>query len=115
MLRFFEVLRKVVMLDVILVAVNGVAGYVLAVFGYSIVEAIGDMMLVEVAGLLILAGLLDFGSSIGMFQFRKVFFASKENYSASKRKDSERKALVFLFAALILFSILILAAVYELA
>ena len=112
MLTFSEILRRSILLDMVLLAIDGVAAF-FALFKYPFVESIGDMMLVEVAILFVLAGLMDFGSSIGMAQFKKVFSSSKESYSASKRKDSERRALVFLFAGLILFLILIAAAIYE--
>ena len=113
MLTFSEILRRSILLNVVLLAIDAVAAYFFALFKYSFVESFGDMILVEVAILFVLAGLMDFGSSIGMAQFRKVFSSSKESYSASKRKDSERRAFVFLFAGLILFSILIAAAIYE--
>jgi hypothetical protein len=79
----------------------------------SPIGVIGDMLLVEVAALFIIAGVLDFASSIGMTQFRKVFLSSKEEYSPEKRRQTERTAMVYLFAGLILLSAMVLLMIYD--
>jgi hypothetical protein len=96
-----------------MLAVDCVGAYLLTFVKYAFIEVIGDLMLGEVAVLFILAGLLDFGSSIGMIQFRRVVLASKEGYSSSKHKESERKASVLCLTGLFLFSILIVATIYK--
>jgi hypothetical protein len=114
MLSFPEILRRSFQLVGVILAVDLAAAYLLTLFKYSFVEGIGDIILVEVAVLFIFAGLIDFRYSIGMAQVRKLVIGSKEDYSASKHRDSERRALVFVIAGLILFVTLILAAVYQL-
>ena len=93
---------------------DAVVAYLLSLLRYSFTEAIGDFVLIEIAALFILAGLLDFGSSIGVAQFKKVILDSKEDYSSTKHKDVERKALVFLLAGIILFIALTVLALYNL-
>jgi hypothetical protein len=79
----------------------------------SPIGVIGDLLLVEVAALFIIAGVLDFSSSIGMTQFRRVFLSSKEEYSPDKRRQTERTAMVYLFAGLILLSAMVLLMIYD--
>jgi hypothetical protein len=70
-------------------------------------ETFGDMLLVETASLFLLAGFVDFGTSVGFVQFRKFVFASKETFSSEKRKEAERRAMGLVGSGLILLSILI--------
>jgi len=113
MLSFLAILRKSLQLVVAMLALDCVAAYLLTLLKYAFIEVIGDLMLGEVAILFIVAGLLDFGSSIGMIQFRRVVLASKEIYSSSKHKESERRASVLCLTGLFLFLILIAATIYE--
>jgi hypothetical protein len=73
----------------------------------------GDLLLIEVAALFIIAGVLDFASSIGMTQFRKVLLSSKEDYSPDKRRQTERTAMVYLVAGVILLFAMILLMIYD--
>jgi uncharacterized membrane protein len=114
MLSFRQVLWRSLRIVCLILAVDGAVAYLLALLKYSFIESIGDIMLVEVAVLFILAGLIDFRYSVGMAQIKKVLVGSRDDYSASKHKDSERRALVFVIVGLILFIILILAAAYPL-
>ena len=79
----------------------------------SPIGVIGDLLLAEVAALFIIAGVLDFASSIGMTQFRKVILSSKEDYSPDKRRQTERAALVYLFAGLILLLAMVVLMIYD--
>jgi hypothetical protein len=81
----------------------------------SPIGVLGDLMLVEVAVLFVMAGILDFASSIGMAQFRKAFLSSKEDYSPEKRKEKERTAMVFLFTGLSLLGFMIVLLLYDLS
>jgi hypothetical protein len=81
----------------------------------SPIGVMGDLMLAEVATLFIIAGILDFSSSIGMAQFRKTFLSSKEDYSTEVRKEKERTAMIFLFTGLVLLAAMILLMVYNLS
>jgi hypothetical protein len=110
-----RVLRSSLQLTLVLLAVDGGVAYVLTIFHYTLVESLGDLMLAEVAVLFILAGVLDFASSIGVAQFRKTFLGSKQGYSSSKHKSSLRSASILLVAGLMLLAILIVAAVFRLA
>ncbi len=74
-------------------------------------ETFGDMLLVETALLFLLAGFVDFGTSVAFVQFRKSVFASKEIFSAQKRKDAERRAIALVGSGMSLFAILIILAV----
>jgi hypothetical protein len=114
MLSYLETLRRSLLVAFGFSVFDVAAAYLLTLFRYSFTETIGDFILIEVAFLFILAGLLDFGSSIGMAQVRKVILGSKEEYSSAKHKDTERKALVFLFAGIFLFLALTAIAVYNL-
>jgi hypothetical protein len=73
-------------------------------------EVVGDLLLIETAILFILAGIIDFGSSLGVAQFRRTLFRTKEGFSPSGRKDAERRALILVAAGAILFLLLLLLA-----
>jgi len=85
------------------------------IIDFSPIGVMGDLMLAEVAVLFIVAGILDFSSSIGMAQFRKTFLSSKEDYSPEVRKEKERTAVVFLFTGLVLLAAMVLLMVYNLS
>jgi ABC-type phosphate transport system permease subunit len=76
-------------------------------------EVLGDLLLIETAALFLMAGIVDFGSSLGFVQFRRTMSSSKESFSltSSERKDSEKRALVFVFSGATLFLILVLLAI----
>jgi len=112
MLRFLTVLVRALQLVGGLLLVNVLTAYLLTRLNYSFVEVIGDLMLMEVAVLFILAGVVDFSTSIGAAQFRKTILAAKQGYSASRHKEAGWKALVFFLAGLILLLILVVAALY---
>ena len=78
----------------------------------SRIGAIGDLLLIEVAVLFIVAGILDISSSAGMTGFRKLFSPNVE-YSTAKRKETERNAMVFLIAGLLLLAAMIALATYD--
>ena len=69
--------------------------------------------MVETALLFLLAGFVDFGTSVAFVQFRKSVFASKETFSAQKRKDAERRAMALVGSGTSLFAILIILAVFR--
>jgi hypothetical protein len=98
-----------------LFVIDSIAGFLpfSKMIDMSPIGVIGDLLLVEVAALFILAGILDFASSVGMTQFRKVFLSSKEDYSPDKRRQTERTALVYLIAGLILLFAMILLMIYD--
>jgi hypothetical protein len=92
-----------------LLFIDGLTAFLLRGFVYPF-ETLGDMLLVETASLFLLAGFVDFGTSLGFVQFRKSVFASKESFSSEKRKEAERRATILVGSGIILFSILILLA-----
>jgi hypothetical protein len=93
------------------IAGDGFVAYGMIPFGFSFIEIIGDLMLVEVAILFLAAGLIDFSSSIGAVQFRKSVLGFKQDYSQSAHKEAERKAAVLVLAGVVIFAILIAIAV----
>jgi hypothetical protein len=80
----------------------------------SQIGVIGDLLLVEIAVLFIVGGIFEIGSSAGMMGFRKLFSPNME-YSASKRKEAERRAMVFLVAGFLLLVVMITLATYDLS
>jgi hypothetical protein len=74
----------------------------------------GDLLLLEVAALVLLAGLVDFGSSLGISHLWRIAFPSRQDFSFQKRSEIERKAMVFLFAGLMLLAVMILLAISNL-
>jgi len=112
MLTFLKILRMAMLLSGAILAVDGLAALLLTSVNYAFIETIGDLALVEVAILFILAGLVDFASSVGMAQLRKSFIRGEKGYSASKHKESERRASVLIVAGLILFLLLVAAEMY---
>ena len=112
MLSFLTIIRKSLLIVLIALAADSAIAYLLTLAHYALAEIMGDFVLVESAFLFIVAGLVDFSTSIGAVQFRKTVLASKQEYSASRHKEYARKALVFLIAGLILLGILVVVAVY---
>ncbi len=113
MLSLLRIIRRSFALCAAILAADGVAAYLLEFLNYAFIESIGDLMLVEVALLFVVAGLMDFATSIGGAQFRRMILASKEGYSASKHKETERKAAVLFLSGLILLLLLIATAIYD--
>ncbi len=112
MLTFLTLLSKSARIAVGLLVADGAAAYGLTLLSYRFTETLGDLMLVEVAILFIMAGLLDFSSSVGAVQFRKTILGSKQEYSSSAHKEAEKKALVFLLDGVILLFLLVALALY---
>ena len=90
---------------------DGSVAYGMTFFGFSFVEIIGDLMLVQVAIFFLVAGLIDFSSSIGGAQFRKTVMGSKQDYSQSAHKDAGRRAVVLVLAGVFMFVVLLVVAV----
>ncbi len=112
MLTFLSILGRSLRITGVLLVADGLASYGLTFLSYSFIETVGDSMLIEVAVLFLLAGLLDFYSSVGAVQFRKVIFGSKQEYSSSTHKEAEKKAAVFFLCGVTLLLILIALAIY---
>jgi hypothetical protein len=112
MLTFLTILGRSLRIAGSFLAVDAVAAYGLTVLSYGFIEIFGDSMLVEIAILFIIAGLLDFSSSIGAVQFRRTILGSKQEYSSSAHKEAEKKASVFFLSGVILFLVLVALAVY---
>ncbi len=110
MLTFLRILLRSLELAAVLLVADGSAAYFSTSFGFALIEILGDLMLVEVGVLFVIAGLIDFASSIAVAQFRKTVLHSKQGYSSSRHKESEQRASVSLLTGLILFVLLIIAA-----
>ncbi|MGA3109350.1 MAG: hypothetical protein ABSD99_07815 [Candidatus Bathyarchaeia archaeon] len=112
MLTFPTILGRSLRIVGGLLLADGLAAYGLTFLSYRFIDTLGDSMLIEVAVLFILAGLLDFSSSIGAVEFRKTILGSKQEYSSSTHKEAERKATVFFLGGVILLLMLIVMALY---
>jgi uncharacterized membrane protein len=115
MLTFLTILGRSLRIAGALLVADGVAAYGLTFLSYRFIETVGDSILIEVAILFIMAGLLDFSSSIGAIQFRKMILGSKQEYSSSAHKEAEKKALVFFLGGVILLLVLVVLALYALS
>jgi hypothetical protein len=112
MLTFLKILRSALLLSGAFLTVDGLAAFLLISMHYTFIETFGDLALVEVAVLFILAGLVDFASSVGMAQLRKSFVRGEKGYSASKHKESERQAAILIVAGVVLFLSLVAVGIY---
>ena len=111
MLTYTQVLFRSVKISAILIAVDAVSAFLLSGFIHP-VETFGDMLLVETALLFVFAGFVDFGTSVAFVQFRNSVFASKETFSAQKRKDAERRAIALVASGATLFAIMVIFAIF---
>src|SRR5208282_3953712 len=93
-----------------LLVIDFLASFLLRNYVYPF-EVLGDLLLIETAVLFLTAGIVDFGSSLGFVQFKKAMVSSKEPFSAAKRKDMERRALVFVASGSTLLGLLVLFAI----
>jgi len=107
MLTFPKIITRSIVIVLIAMCADALVASETIRFGFSFIEIIGDVMLVEVAILFIVAGLIDFSSSIGAAQFRKSVLGSKQDYSQSVHKEAERKAAVLVLAGIFIFMILL--------
>ena len=112
MLTFLTILGRSLRIAGGLLIADGLAAYSLTFLSYRFIETLGDSMLIEAAVLFILAGLLDFYSSIGAVQFRKTILGSKQEYSSSAHKEAEKKASVFFLGGAFLLFMLVILAIY---
>jgi len=111
MLTFPKILSRSLLIAATAILADSLVSFGVAFLGFSFIEIIGDLILVEVAFLFLIAGLIDFSSSVGAVQIRKTVFGSKQEYSQSAHKDAGRRALVLVFAGTIMFVVLIAVAV----
>jgi len=107
MLTFPKIITRSMLIVLVVISADSLVASEMIPFGFSFVEIIGDVMLVEVAILFIVAGLIDFSSSIGAAQFRKSVLGSKQDYSQSVHKEAERKAVVLVLAGIFIFMVLL--------
>jgi hypothetical protein len=107
MLTFPRVLGRSLLIAAGAMLADGLVSYAATLFGFRFIEIIGDFMLVEVAVLFLMAGLIDFSSSVGAAHLRKAVLGSAQEYSSLAHKEAERKALVLLLGGAFLFVILI--------
>jgi len=115
MLTFPKILGRSIMIATGAMLVDGLGSYVATLFGFSFIEVMGDFMLFEVAVLFLLAGLIDFSSSVGAAHFGKALFGSSQEYSALAHKEAGRKALMLVLAGTFMFLILVAFAVVMLS
>jgi hypothetical protein len=114
MLSYSQVLRRSLKIAAILVVTDLTIAFVTMRLDLPPAGVFGDLLLLEVAALILLAGLVDFGSSLGISHLRRIAFSSRQDFSFQKRSEIERKAMVFLFAGLMLLAVMILLAISNL-
>ena len=112
MLTYPKIIRSSILLLIAIVSVDTLAASLATLFHFSFISVYGDIMLSEVAALFILAGLMDFSTSIGMEQFKKTFLRTTDERSPSEKKATQQKAIVVLVTGLLLLLILVGLAVY---
>jgi len=112
-LTYTQVLYRSLRISAILLIVDWIAVYLSRNYVYPY-ELFGDLLLIETAALFLVAGILDFGTSVGFAGFKSFFThsrrSSEESFSASTRKDTERRAMVLVVSGFTLFVILVLLA-----
>jgi hypothetical protein len=111
MLTFPRILARTSLIVAVALLSDGCLSYGLSLFGLSFSEVMGDLMLVEVALLFLLAGIIEFSSSVGAMEIRRVLFGSRTEYSDSSHKEAGRRALVLVLAGAFIFAILIVIGV----
>ena len=110
MLTFPRILARSLLIAACAIFGDSLVSIGLTSFGASFVEVVGDLMLIEVAVLFLVAGLIEFSYSIGGAGFRKNVLGSKQGYSQSAHKEAGRRALVLIFAGIFIFVVLIAVA-----
>lgn len=76
-------------------------------------ELLGDLLLVEAAALFLTAGLIDFGSSLGIVQLRKNLNQGNDGFDMAKRKATERRAVVLVLSGAFLLLALVLLSIFK--
>jgi hypothetical protein len=114
MLTYADVFRQSLKYSGILLAVDLAVAFMpfSSWIDSSRIGTVGDLILVEVAALFIMAGILDISSSVGMVGFRKLFSSNVE-FSLAKRREAERHAMVFLICGFLLLVAMIVLAIYD--
>ena len=79
----------------IILLINVIVASASTWLGFRATDVLGNLLLVEIAAFFIVAGILDFSTSVGIAQLRKVLFPGRGGFSTSGRRESERSALVF--------------------
>lgn len=113
MLTYTQVLLRSLKVSTILLLINVLTAFLIRGI-IDPLETFGDMLLVETALLFLFAGIVDFGTSIAIIQFRKSLFNTKETYSAEKRKEAEKRAVALVGSGMNLLVILIILAIIKL-
>ena len=111
MLTFPRVICRAAVIAGVAVMGDIAISFGLTLVGKSFVETVGDLMLIEAAILFLLGGLVEFSSSIGGMNIRKLVLGKREN-SQSSNREAGRRALVLVLAAAFIFIILLVAAFF---
>jgi hypothetical protein len=111
MLTFPKVLGKSLLITIGAILCDSLVSLGGTLFGFSFIEIVGDLMLVEVAVLFLIAGLIEFSSSVGAAHFRKAILGSKQGYDQAAHVAAGRRALVLVLAGTFMFLVLVAVAV----
>jgi hypothetical protein len=110
-----QTVRKSLMISASLLVIDFVFALTLTWLEFALTDVLGNLLFLETATLFMIGGILDFGTSAGITQLRKLLLSSKESLSLAKRQENERNALVFFVAGIILLSIMIVLALFDLS
>jgi len=115
MLSYVQVFRRSLLISAAIFVMDFVLALALTWLGFALTDILGNLLLLETATFFVIGGILDFGTSAGIIQLRKLILSSKEGFSMAKRRESERNALVFVIAGVMLLSIMIVLALFDLS
>jgi hypothetical protein len=94
--------------------VNVGLAFVASTVGVSARSAFGDLLMLEAALFFMLGGILDFVSSSGAVQLRRMMFRDKSHSDPAFRAENERRALVLVITGIILLAVMVGLAAYDL-
>jgi hypothetical protein len=114
-LSHMQILSRSLKITAAVVLFDLIVGLASTWVGFLITDVLGNLLLFEAAALFIIAGVFDLGSSAGMVQFRKLLFSSKEEFSPTKQRETERSSLAFIVSGFILLALMILLALLDLS
>ncbi len=98
----------------VLALINTGLAFAASVVGFSLRSAFGDLLMLEAAICFVTGGILDFVSSAGAVQLRRLMFREKELPLPAKPGQNERRALVLVIAGIILLLAMVSLVVYDL-
>jgi hypothetical protein len=106
-------IRKGLLIAVVVFLADVGGSALLAFIGFSLLGLIGDLLLIETGLLAVVGGFVEFSRSKGVYEFRRVLFHTKEEFSERRHKEASRGAIVLFSTSLALFSFLVVLILFE--